>query len=237
MINQNCFCFIPAKLGSTRLPEKNIKKLNGKPLIEYQIDLALNSNLFKKNDIIVSTESEKIKEISLKSGATVPYLREKNLAADPHGIVDVLYDFLMKFESYKEYHTGIILLATSPLTKVKDLIEAYEKFKKNNFSSLMTVTETDHNSHRAVILNGNLINPIFPIEFQKRSQEIEKTYRVNGAITIVKVSEFLKNKDYCISPWGSHIMPKSRSIDIDSLDDFRMAEYYQNKSEKNPNPC
>lgn len=230
MINQNCFCFIPAKLGSTRLPGKNIKKLNGKPLIEYQIDLALASNLFNKNDVIVSTESEEIKEIGLKSGATVPYLREKKLAKDPFGIVDVFHDFLMKFESYKEYETAIILLATSPLTIVNDLIEAFEKFKKNNFSSLMTVTETEHNSFRSVILNEDIINPIFPIEFQKRSQEIEKTYRVNGAITIVKVSEFLKNKDYCISPWGAYIMPKSRSIDVDILDDFRMAEYYLNKN-------
>lgn len=237
MINQNYFCFIPAKLGSTRLPEKNIKKLNGKPLIEYQIDLALKSNLFEKNDIIVSTESKEIEEISLKSGATVPYLREKKLAKDPYGIVDVLYDFLMKFDRYKKYDTVIILLATSPLTKIKDLIGAVKKFKKNNFSSLMTVTETEHNSFRSVILNENRINPIFPIEFQKRSQEIEKTYRINGAITIVKISEFLKNKDYCINPWGAYKMPKSRSIDVDTLDDFKMAEYFINKSEKNSNHC
>jgi CMP-N,N'-diacetyllegionaminic acid synthase len=226
-------CLIPAKLGSKRLPEKNIKKLNGIPLIKYQIDLALESKLFLKENIIVSTESEEIKRLATSYGATVPYLRSKKLAEDPNGIVQVVQDFFKNYPNYTFYDSIFILLPTSPLTLKKDILRAYEIYKDKNLSSLMSVAETDHSAFRSLTLKGNgLIDPIFPVEFQKRSQDIQKTYRVNGAITIIKISEFLNKIDYCIDPWGAYVMPKSRSVDIDTSDDFKMAEFFQNNNDK-----
>lgn len=219
-------------MGSSRLKQKNIRKLNGTPLIKYQIDLALKSNLFLKENIIVSTESEKIKKLSEKLGASVPYLRSKKLAKDPNGIVQVVEDFLKKFPRYKSFEKLIILLPTSPLTSIKDLCDAYKTFEDKKLSSLMSVTESQHNAFRSLTLNeDNLIKPIFPVEFDKRSQDIKKTFRVNGAITIVKISKFILKNDYCIDPWGAYIMPKSRSVDIDTHDDFLMAEFYQKINE------
>lgn len=220
------FCFIPAKLASTRLLKKNILKLNGKELISYPIELAKSSGFFNSEDIIVSTESFEVKQIAQKFGAHVPYLRDSKLAVDPYGVVDVLQDFLDLHEAYKAYDHVFILLPTAPLTHLEDLHLAYQKFLENNVSSLMSVVETEHNAFRAVKIQENLIHPLFLEEFDKKSQELEPTYRINGAITIVKVSAFLEQRDYCIHPWGAFVMPKERSVDIDTEEDFKMAKFY-----------
>ena len=223
------FCFIPAKLASTRLPQKNIKKLAGKELIAYAIELAQNSQIFAPKDIIVSTESDKIGKIASSFGANVPYLRSEQLSKDPAGIVDVLLDFFLNFEQYTAYDQAVILLPTAPLTRLVDLKAAWETFQQNDYPSLMTLTATDHNSFRSIIRDADTISPLFKEHIRKKSQELEPTYRINGAVVIIDVKAFLEHKTYFIHPIGSTIMPRNCSIDIDTLDDFHLAEYYINK--------
>ncbi|HOL48917.1 MAG TPA: acylneuraminate cytidylyltransferase family protein, partial [bacterium] len=109
-------CFIPARSGSKRLPDKNIMLLNGKPLIAYPIETALKSSVF--DDVIVSTDSEKIAEIAKQFGANVPFMRPKKLATDKSPVVDTIVWTINKYE--KKYNTKIdilvILQATTPTT-------------------------------------------------------------------------------------------------------------------------
>lgn len=214
-------CLIPAKAASTRLKKKNILKINGKELIYYPIKAARESGLFG-NNIFVSTESQEIKEIALKHGARV-HIRDEKLAHDPYGVEDVTLEFLDKNRKYKKYNHIFILLPTAPMILAQDILNAYAIYSDGNYKYLMSVSETEHNALRSVFIRNNQIKPIFPDKILKKSQELEKTYRVNGAVTIMDIEDFLKTKTYYTYPIGAYIMPQERSIDIDTEFDYKLA--------------
>jgi CMP-N,N'-diacetyllegionaminic acid synthase len=216
-------CFIPAKAASTRLKKKNILKINDRELIYYPIRAAEKSGLFGEH-ICLSTESEEIREIALKYGAKVPFLREERLAHDPFGVVDVALDFFERVPFYKEFDNIFILLPTAPLISAEDIVNAFNIFGNAKYKYLMSVTETDHNSLQSVFVRDCLIEPVFPEQILRKSQELEKTYRVNGAITIMDIRDFLTTKNYYTYPLGAYVMPKLRSIDIDTEFDYTIAK-------------
>ncbi len=220
-------CFIPAKEASTRLKKKNLLKLKGKELIYYPITAAKTSNLFG-NNIILSTESAEISKIAKKYGASVPYLREKKLAKDPYGVADVLLNFLEIFPDYKTYDNVCILLPTAPLMIADDIINAYNLFIKGNYNSLISVNETNHNTLRSVFVKNNLIEPIHKKHIRKKTQELKKTFWINGAVTFIKIHAFLKSKTYFMPPLGAYIMPLNRSVDIDNETDYNYAKFLIN---------
>jgi CMP-N-acetylneuraminic acid synthetase len=215
-------CLIPAKAASTRLKKKNILKINGKELIYYPIKAALESGLFN-DDIFVSTESEEIEKIALKHGARV-HIREDKLAHDPYGVEDVTLDFLDRNAGFREYSNIFVLLPTAPMILAEDIIKAYEIFRHGKFKYLMSVSETIHNALRSVFIRNHHIEPLFQDKILNKSQDLEKTYHVNGAITIMDIKDFLKTKTYYTYPVGSYIMPPERSIDIDTEFDYKMAQ-------------
>jgi len=224
MSSYKIFCFIPAKGASTRLKNKNILKLKGKELIYYPITNAIESSIFN-DQIILSTESEKIKKLATKFGAKSPYLRDHKLAVDPYGVNDVLFDFLSKFPKYKGYDACCIMLPTSPLLSVEDTLEAYKFFRGNNYNSVISVTPTDHNSLRSIYVKNGLIKPLFPEYLHKKTQELEVTYRINGGLTLINIDRFLQTQSFFINPIGAYIMPVERSVDIDNEIDYNFAKY------------
>ena len=119
---------ITARSGSKRIKNKNIIMFFGKPMIAYSIICAKKTKLF--DEIFVSTDSKKIKEISMKYGAKVPFLREKKLSDDVTGTHEVVKDFLKKINSFFKYICCIY--PTAPLMRTKDLIKGFKTLKKNN---------------------------------------------------------------------------------------------------------
>ncbi len=220
----SAFCFIPAKMSSTRLRKKNILKIKGKELLYYAINSAKESGIFGEN-IIVSTESSEIREIAEKYGATVPYIREEKLTHDPYQIIHVMLDFFEKNKEFLSFKTVCIILPTCPLLLGSDIKQAYEIYLNGEYNYLMSVTETDHNSLRSVYVKEELIEPLFPDKIEKRSQELAPTYRINGAIVIIDVEDFLIKKKYYNYPLGAYVMPRERSIDIDTEYDFMLARF------------
>ena len=218
------FCFIPAKAASTRLKKKNILKINNKEAIYYPIEAARNSQLFNK-EIIVSTESIEIKNIAEKYNASVPYLRDEKLAHDPYGVKDVLLDFLERFEKYRKFDNAFIIYPTAVLITPEEITKALNVYYKGNFKYLLSVSETEHNAMRSVFVRNKIINPLFTDKILMKSQELETTYRINGSIIIVNIKEFLKTKTFFGSPLGAYIMPKEKSIDIDTEFDYKLAKF------------
>jgi CMP-N-acetylneuraminic acid synthetase len=216
-------CFIPAKAASTRLKKKNILVIKGRELIHYPIYAAQESKLFGE-DIFVSTESEEIREIALRYRAKAPYLREERLAHDPYGVADVALDFFDKLPLYKDYDNIFILLPTFPMILKEDIERSFEIFIESNHKCLMSVSETDHNALRSIFVRKRTIEPLFSDKLFKKSQELEKTYRVNGAVIVTDIKEFLKSKSYYTFPVAAYIMPRERSIDIDTEFDYRLAK-------------
>jgi len=223
MTTSKNICLIPAKAASTRLKKKNILTIQGKELIYYPIYAAQESKLFGEN-IFVSTESEEIREIALRYGAKAPYRREERLAHDPCGVVDVTLDFFENIPSYKDHDNICILLPTFPMILKEDIEKSFETFRESNYKFLISVSETDHNALRSVFVRKNTIKPLFSDKILKKSQELEKTYRVNGAVIVMNIKEFLKSKSYYTFPVAAYVMPRERSIDIDTEFDYRLAK-------------
>ena len=225
MTTSKTLCFIPAKAASVRLKKKNLLKLNGKELIYYPIHNAIESGFFDKKDIILSSESEEIKKIAEQHGARVPYLRDEKLAVDPYGVKDVLLDFFDRFPDYQSYEATCILLPTAPLMKPIDIQQAFQIFNEGNYDVVMSVSPTDHNALRSVFVRDGKVEPVLPKFINKKSGELESTYRINGAISVIRTAEFLKSRSYFLDAWGAYVMPTERSVDIDTEEDYKYAQF------------
>ena len=114
---------IPARQGSKRIANKNIKKFHGKPIIHYSIEAAISSAKFER--IIVSTDSEEIADICKAKGAEVPFLRSKNLSDDHSSVIDVVRNFINSSDvNVQRYEIVTLIYATAPLIRVEDLKKA-----------------------------------------------------------------------------------------------------------------
>lgn len=220
---------IPARAGSKRLENKNIKKLNGKPLIVWTIEAALQCKLFDK--ILVSTDSQVIANIALDAGAEVPMLRPAELSTDISTTNEVLEHMVNWLEFNHHKVTRVTLLQpTSPLRDADDIINAMELFDKKKALAVISVCELDYpiqfcntlsedNSMKDFILDSN----------SKRSQDYSQFYRLNGAIYIVDrkhigaLSKMYDEHSY------AYIMDRKKSVDIDTEDDFLLAQYFIEK--------
>ena len=221
---------IPARLGSKRIPKKNIRMLCGKPLIVYTIDAVKNSNQVTR--FVVSTEDEGIAQISQSSGAEV-IMRPSELARDESSTEDVIINVLEQLRNKEQYIPDLIILLqpTSPLRTTEDIDNAIHTFLTSSGDSLVSVTEYDHTPYWAFRIEKEVLKPEFTHGSLKRSQDVPKLYRPNGSIFITRVDTFLKKRSFYTNQIIPFVMPRERSIDIDDEFDFSFAEFLFNTSE------
>lgn len=215
---------IPARSGSKGLKDKNIKELNGKPLLAYSIEAAKESNMF--DEIMVSTDSEAYAQIAKNCGANVPFFRSETNSGDKAGSWDVVSEVLNKYLSLGDtFDTVCLLQPTSPLRTAKDIIAAYKLFEVKQAEAITSVCEVDHSP----LWTMTLPNDLSLIGFNSKQtnqprQELPTYYRLNGAIYIRKLRytnneiRMLHYNDF------AYIMPCERSVDIDTSLDFVIAE-------------
>ena len=151
-------CIIPARSGSKRIKDKNIKLFNGKPIISYAIQLAKSCGLFKR--IVVSTDSYKISKIAKKYGAEVPFLRPKKLAMDTSrdfGFFKHLLYWLKKNENYKP-DLIVQLRPTNPIRSQKMITKAIKLMKKNvKADSLRSISIPERSPYKMWIKKGKYL--------------------------------------------------------------------------------
>lgn len=217
---EKIIAIIPARSGSKQVVNKNIRKLAGKPLIAYTIEAAIKANIFDK--ILVSTDSAKYAKIARKCGASVPFLRSVETATDEAGSWDVVREVLSRLD--ETYSVVVLLQPTSPLRTEYDIREAVSFFFRKKAESLFTVCETAHPSWWCNSLDENQSAYNF-IKKENRlpRQKLPKTYRINGAIYIVRTKALNKLNLYGKKSYV-HVMEKKNSIDIDTNFDFLLAE-------------
>ncbi|WP_088322774.1 cytidylyltransferase domain-containing protein [Polaribacter tangerinus] len=215
---------IPIRGGSKRVPNKNSRLLGGIPLFVHRINYAKeNATICTK--IVVSTDSEVLKELALKEGVQV-ILRPKHLAADNTPTKEVLRHVV---ENLEENFDNIILLqATNPFRRKELLSEAFKAYVKGDFNSLMTVTENKQKFGKIV---NNTFVP-FNYEFGQRSQDLEPLFFENGLLYISKSSLIVGGEII-----GEKNLPfienhPSAMIDIDEEVDFEKAMYYLEKKNR-----
>lgn len=217
---------IPARGGSKRIPEKNIKDFCGKPIISYSIEALRESKLFQK--IHVSTEDQKIIETVNQLGLEVDFLRPCTLSDDHTPIMPVIKYVVERYLKMNQSFEEIwVIFPCSPLLKVKDLIQASIQFNRNHsFNTLMTVTEYPVPIEWAFEINKEgVLVPIRKGNFAIRSQDLNKRYYDAGMFYI-----YTKDVIFNLGSNGSdeNIIPyfisKGSAIDIDDEQDWQFAE-------------
>lgn len=217
---------IPARSGSKGLKDKNIRLLNGKPLLTYSVEAAIESGLF---DIVhVSTDSQEYADIAKSYGADEQFLRDGQNAGDASSSWDAVREVLKKYEKLgKNFDICVLLQPTSPMRTADDIKFAYKLFEEQGAKSLTSVTEVDHPVQWCFKLNGTCFMKDFASSPFKdcRRQELEKHYRENGAIYIVGASDIVDSGfDFYTDQCVAYVMNRNRSIDIDTIQDFIIAE-------------
>lgn len=222
--SRKTLCLIPAKGGSTRLARKNVLPLGGKPLLGWAVEAAVQSGLMDR--VVVSTEDEEIAEVARALGADVPFLRPLHLARDPAGVVDVALHALGELRNKREeYQTLVILLPTCPFRTAEDIRNACALFQEAQASFLMSVSRYEHTPFAAMSLDDeHRLQPYFQKYIGKKSQEMPVAFRANGAIHVLEVAAFERERSYYAQPLIGYEMPWHRSIDIDTEQDLRFAQ-------------
>lgn len=216
---------IPARGGSKGVPRKNIRKLGGKPLIEYTISAA--REIFEDNQIIVSTEDEEIRGIVESIGLEVPFLRPEDLAKDDSSTQDVLIYILDHFEKIAKHVDVIVLLQpTSPFRKGKQIKEALDLFKKNpSLDMVVSVFETSSNPYYVLFEENEqgYLEKSKKGDFVRR-QDCPKVWEYNGAIYVINASSLRSGKLSEFSKVKKYVMDRQSSVDIDDELDWMIAE-------------
>lgn len=223
---------IPARGGSKGLPNKNKKIFGNLPLICHSIKAALQSKLIDK--VIVSTEDDKIASIARDYGAETPFMRPVKLAKDNSMVIDSylhVIDRLTK-KSSKQIDSFVGLLPTAPLRDAEDIDNAIKIFKDKNADSVISVVEAPVPVEWYLYINDKKILKNYLKKFNRlknRQQEKQKTYISNGAVNVFCTKILRKKRKYFTDKTYPYLMPKERSVDIDDLYDFKLAEYLFNK--------
>ncbi|MCK5818663.1 MAG: pseudaminic acid cytidylyltransferase [Psychromonas sp.] len=219
---------IPARGGSKRIPEKNIKLFCGKPIIAYSIEAALNSGIF--DSVIVSTDDEKISKIAKQFGAEVPFLRPKHLADDHTSTSSVIQHTVVELQILGyEINLVCCIYATAPFLQKKYIVNAVNELKKQtNKTSAFTVCKFNYPIQRSFTLespNQN-VTPVDKSALPKRSQDLPNVYHDAGQFYLAQKNDFLHNSFNIFSPHSIPIiLPHYLVQDIDDNDDWRRAEY------------
>jgi CMP-N-acetylneuraminic acid synthetase len=215
---------IPAKAKSERLPGKNERLFAGKPLIQHTIEQALKSKEVDK--VYVSTDSEEIADISRNLGAEVPFMRPPELSnSDVHSVVPVLH-LLEKINAVKNFDYVMALLPTCPLRKVHQINEI-AKLAKMSACNVLSVVDTGKTKYHLKMIDklGHLTSLVGepPINFQ-HGGDSRRVFSLNGSCYCGPLINIFRNKSFHCEKSKGYIMDEITGMDIDTLEQFEIAE-------------
>lgn len=213
--------FIPARAGSKGLPGKNKRMFAGKPLIAWTILAAKQSSTI--DEIVVSTDDAEIADISEQYGGLVPFLRPEYLADDRSATIDVVLHAAQKLDWEKN---GLVLLQpTSPLRRPHDIEACIELLNFNNCSTCISVQENTKPLEWLYSLDKkNVLAKVFNGPEVSRRQDAATFVVPNGAVYAGSVAALMQTRQFVNNDTIGYLMPKERSLDIDDVFDFQMAE-------------
>lgn len=215
---------IPARGGSKGIPGKNIKPLNGKPLIHYTTEAA--REVFPDNIILVSTDSIEIKRIVEETGLQVPFLRPSELSTDTSSSYDVLLhaaEFAKK--EGIDFDTVVLLQPTSPLRTSKHISEALSIYN-DALDMVVSVKESEENPYYSLFEENQegILQPSKPSNFTRR-QDCPPVYSYNGAIYVINYESLKKQPLHKFTRIAKYLMPGINSLDLDTELDWKFMEF------------
>jgi len=217
-------CVIPARGGSKRIPRKNIKEFNGKPIIAYSIEAAFESNCF--DQVIVSTDDNEIKEVAKKYGARVPFVRTAELSNDFTGTLPVVKHAIEWFENNNNTIENVCCLyATVPFIQSKIISEAYQQLISSKSDYCFSVTSFSFPIQRAIrITQDDKVDMFYPENFNARSQDLEEAYHDAGQFYWGKAQAFKDELALFSEVSSPYVLPRYLVQDIDTMEDWIRAE-------------
>lgn len=221
--NYRVLAVIPARGGSKRLPQKNIRELLGAPLIVHSIRAALNCKCIDK--VLVSTDSLDIAHVAKDAGADIDE-RSHHLSTDTASTIDVLKDLLVRHQNYQ---ICLTLQPTSPLRTAFDIVKSLELFCGLEADAVVSVCRADYPPQwiNTIGAKGEMNDFLREEDQNRRSQDFDQYYRLNGAIYCNSVERLMQSDSLLFrSNCYAYVMPRERSVDIDTMEDFVLAEYY-----------
>ena len=226
---------ILARKNSKGLPDKNIRKLNGSPLLSWPINASIRSKYI--DTTVLSTDSIEYADIGRSFGALTPFLRPDYLADDKSLSCDAVIHAINFFHDKNDTYDYVLLLEpTSPLTETSDIDLALEILLDNekNSSSLVSISEvvSSHPSYCFKLNSDNFLIPFEPknnnIEMFRR-QDLDKLYYCDGSLYISKIDDLIKRKSFYHDQTISYKVPEWKSFEIDTEFDFFLVEQIMNK--------
>ena len=217
---------IPARGGSKGIPQKNIRNLDGKPLIAWTIDVARSSQCFDR--IVVSTEDYRIAEVACTFGAEVPFMRPVELSQDNSPSIDAVLHAVHWLADHEDYRPEYMMLLqpTSPLRSSEDIQKAIQIIQDKQADSVVSVTIVHQHPYwiKTISPDGQLVDFLFPEKPYSNRQDLPPAYALNGAIYLARRDVLLARSSFYGDNTLAYVMPPERSIDIDTPWEFHLAE-------------
>lgn len=220
--NKKILALITARGGSKGIPKKNIKLLNGIPLINWTINAAKKSSYIDR--LILTTDDVEIADIAISVGCEVPFMRPSSLATDTATSMDVI---LHALENIKQNYDYLLLLQpTSPFRTAKQIDAIIKQGLDREAPLTVSVSEVKKHPSFMYKLTDNLsLIPITPNQQHKRRQDMPKIYEYNGALYLSSIPYLLKNKSFKTEDVQAFVMDTITSVDIDEPIDWDFSEF------------
>jgi CMP-N-acetylneuraminic acid synthetase len=220
-----CLAVIPARGGSKRVPGKNIRALLGEPAIAYTIRAAVDSGLFER--VVVSTDSAAIAAVALENGADVPFVRQASLADDETPVSAVTVDALERLDpDGAEFGFIAQLMPNCPLRTAADVRDSHAQFERTAAPSQLSVTRFGwQNPWWAMRRAPDMaLEPLFVHEVTRRSQDLPELFCPTGVIWWATAGTLRTARTFHVPGRTGWEIPWQRAVDIDTEDDWQMAE-------------
>ena len=215
---------ITARGGSKRIPRKNIKSFMGKPMIAYAIDAALGSGIFEET--MISTDDDEIAQIAKKLGANVPFMRSPKTSDDSATTSDVLNEVIVEYQKRgRIFEHFCCIYPCVPFLDSDLLKRAYQKFLSSGADSLLPIIQYSSPIQRALQINQEDFIEYREPEYERtRSQDLRPMFHDVGMFYFCTTSIFIKNRTIIDGKTTYLVIPESQNQDIDTFDDWKMAE-------------
>jgi N-acylneuraminate cytidylyltransferase/CMP-N,N'-diacetyllegionaminic acid synthase len=217
---------VPARGGSKGLPRKNLRLLNGRPLLAYAVDAGLNARLVDR--VIVTTDDEEIAAVARACGAEVPFMRPSELAADDTPTAPVLQHVVRWLEDHAAAVEGTVLLQpTSPLRRAHHVDAAIQLFRETGAGSVVSVCEVEHCPYWMYRLEQDVLEPFMSDAERNRArrQDLPALYRLNGAVYVTRRDVLMLDGRIVAERSRAIEMSRAESLDVEDELDLRWGEW------------
>jgi pseudaminic acid cytidylyltransferase len=214
---------IPARGGSKRIPRKNIKQFNGKPIIAYSIEAAVNSGMF--SEVMVSTDDEEIAEVAKQYGANVPFCRSEKTSGDYATTIDVLLEVYNRYlDNGSSFDFVCCIYACAPFVTAEKLQQAWQMLKENNASTAFPVIRYGHPIQRALQKNGEFVSMLNAGNLLVRTQDLPPRFHDAGQFYWITSQSLLAEKKLITDTTVGMEINDLEAQDIDTELDWKVAE-------------